>query len=99
MNEESVTLNRGNPQRVDVLVVNDEADTPSLLNPMTGQIFVTNAVGKRVIELADGAIDVERIVEEITREFKGVSRAVAREEITRFLEETTEKGLVTWIEV
>lgn len=88
-----------NPKKVDVLIVNDEADTPSLLNPMSGQIFVTNPVGKRVIELADGAQSVEDITTQITREFKGTSRDSVRRDISGFLRESTEKGLITWTEV
>ena len=43
------------PRKIEVLIVNDEVETPSFLNPMSGQIFVTNPVGKRLMELADGS--------------------------------------------
>lgn len=86
----------GNPKKVDVLIINDEAETPSLLNPMSGQIFVTNEVGKKVMELADGSRDLDAIVEEVTRQFKGTSRESARRDISSFLRTGVERGLVTW---
>ena len=39
------------PKKLDLLIVNDEPDAPSILNPMSGQIFITNQVGKRIMEL------------------------------------------------
>lgn len=87
----------GNPKKLDVVIINDEAETPSLLNPMSGQIFVTNRVGKRIMELADGSRDLEGIVEEVTRQFKGTPRAVVEQDAGSFLREATEKGLVSWL--
>ena len=87
---------QGNPKRVDTIVINDEVETPSLLNPMSGQIFVTNRVGKRIMELSDGSRGVDLIAEEITRDFKGSKTAVVLEEAWAFLRESTRKGLITW---
>jgi hypothetical protein len=84
------------PKKVDVLIVNDERDTPSLLNPLSGRIFVTNPVGRRIIELADGSRDVAAIADEITRQFKGASSAQVRGDVQAFLEESAVKGLITW---
>jgi hypothetical protein len=80
-----------------MLIINDEADAPSFLNPMSGQIFVTNRVGKRIMQLADGSLEIEAIVEEVTREFKGISREAAHRDTETFLATSTEKGLITWI--
>jgi hypothetical protein len=88
----------GKPKRLEMLIVNDEADAPSFLNPMSGQIFVTNRVGKKIMQLADGTLEVEAIVDEVTREFKGVSREVAVRDTEAFLSTSTEKGLITWID-
>jgi Coenzyme PQQ synthesis protein D (PqqD) len=86
----------GNPRRQDFLVINDEDQTPSLLNPMSGQVFITNRVGKQVIELADGDRTVDAIVDAIARSFIGASADVVRQDVTAFLEESTEKGLISW---
>jgi hypothetical protein len=86
----------GKPKKLDILVVNDEADAPSILNPMSGQIFITNQVGKRIMELCDGTRDVPGIVEELTRQFKGVSRETAAHDAETFLAESAKKGLITW---
>jgi hypothetical protein len=80
-----------------VLIINDEADAPSFLNPMSGQIFVTNRVGKKIMQLADGTLDFDAIVDAVTREFKGVSRELAARDTDAFLALSTEKGLITWI--
>lgn len=87
----------GHPKKLDVLIINDEAETPSLLNPMSGQIFVTNRVGKRIMELADGSRDLNEIVAEVTRQFKGAPQAAVKEDADKFLREATEKGLVSWL--
>jgi hypothetical protein len=88
------TLNR--PKRNDMVVINDDHEVPSLLHPMTGKIFVTNRVGVRVMELADGVRSVDDIVESIVGQFRGAERDVVRNEVGAFLEESAEKGLVTW---
>jgi hypothetical protein len=86
------------PKKVEVLIVNDEAETPSFLNPMSGQIFVTNPVGKRLMELADGTRSVDEIGEALSREFKGAMQAQMVTDATGFFEASHRKGLVTWIQ-
>ena len=87
---------RGNPRRHEMLVINDSDETPSLLNPLSGQVFVTNRVGKQVMELADGSASLDDIVEAITRTFVGAPADRARQEVTTFLEESAQKGLIGW---
>lgn len=89
---------RGKPKRLEMLIINDEAEAPSFLNPMSGEIFVTNRVGKRIMQLADGNLEVDAIVAEVIRDFKGVSREVAIRDTEAFLAMSTEKGLITWIQ-
>ena len=84
------------PKKLDLLIVNDEPDAPSILNPMSGQIFITNQVGKRIMELCDGTRDLPGIVEELTRQFKGVSQETARRDAEAFLADSAKKGLITW---
>ncbi len=86
------------PKRHELLIINDEEETPSILNPMSGQVFVTNRVGKRVMELADGGHTVEAIVEDISGRFKGAPLAVILQDVGTFLQEGTDKGLVSWVE-
>lgn len=87
---------RGNPKRIDTLIINDNAEAPSLLNPATGQILLTNQVGKRIIELADGSRHVAAIADQITREFRNAQGSDVLRHTESFLTETTEKGVVTW---
>ncbi len=84
------------PKRIDTLVINDEAEVPSLLNPLTGKIFVTNRVGQQVVELADGTLSMEEIVARVAERFKGASSEVIHEEVSTFLEQVSEAGLVEW---
>ncbi|HEX4953121.1 MAG TPA: PqqD family protein [Thermoanaerobaculia bacterium] len=86
----------GNPKRIDILVINDEAEVPSLLNPMTGKIFVTNSVGKHIVQLADGTLSFEAIVDEVAAHFKGAPVELIREEARLFLEQGRAAGLIEW---
>lgn len=84
------------PKKIDVIIINDEVETPSFLNPMTGQLLVSNRVGMRIVELADGTRSIEDIATEISRQFKGAPQAQIREEVTGFVTEASKKGLLTW---
>ena len=84
------------PQRVDTLIVNDETEEPSLLNAATGQILITNTVGKRIIELSDGSRDVVTIAETLVGEYTGAEAGRALEHTRAFLADSANKGIVTW---
>lgn len=85
------------PKRIDVLIINDDAESPSLLNPISGQIFFTNKVGKQVMELADGSRRAEEIADHIVRRFTGSAPEVIRKEVLGFLDDSGAKGLLTWM--
>jgi len=87
---------RGNPKKLDVLIVNDDEEAPSLLNPLTGQMLITNQVGKRIVELADGNRDVEAIARQIVKEFRGAQEPEVLQHVEVFLAEGARKGVVTW---
>ena len=91
-----MSLPNGNPQRVETVIINDETEEPSLLNAATGQILITNTVGKRIIELADGSRDVDSIVGSIVDEFTGADPAQVLAHAQNFLAESTQKGIVAW---
>lgn len=86
----------GNPKRLEVLIVNDDEQAPSLLNPLTGQMLITNPVGKRIVELADGSRDLQAIAVQITQEFRGARIADVLRQTEAFLAEGARKGIVTW---
>lgn len=86
----------GFPKKLDTLVINDDAEAPSLLDPTSGRLLITNSVGRRIIELADGERDVASIVEIITREFSGADPESVAQHAEGFLAESAEKGLITW---
>jgi hypothetical protein len=91
---------RGNPKKLDVLIVNDDEEAPSLLNPLTGQMLITNQVGKRIVELSDGSRDVEAIARQIVTEFRGAREREPEvlQHVEIFLAEGAKKGVVTWTE-
>lgn len=84
------------PKRVESVIINDDAEAPSLLNPMTGEIFVTNAVGKHIMELADGEKDVAQIVATLNDRFKGAPEDTIRKDALAFLEDGEKRGLISW---
>jgi hypothetical protein len=86
----------GNPKRIDSLVVNEDSDAPSLLNPLTGQILITNQSGKRIIELADGTRSVQDIATQVLKEFRGAEKSAVVGHTVAFLARATVKGIVTW---
>lgn len=90
----------GNPKKLDVLIVNDDEEAPSLLNPLTGQMLITNQVGKRIVELADGSRDMAAIARRIVAEFRGTEgrEPEVLRHVETFLAEGAKKGVVTWIE-
>jgi hypothetical protein len=88
----------GNPKKLDVLIVNDDEEAPSLLNPLTGQMLITNQVGKRIVELADGSRDVGTIARRIVKEFRGAREPEVLQHVEIFLAEGARRGVVTWTE-
>ena len=79
-----------------MLIVNDDDDAPSLLNPLTGQMLITNQVGKRIVELSDGSRNVEAIAHQIVKEFRGARESDVLQHVEIFLAEGAKKGVVTW---
>lgn len=84
------------PVRLDGLVVNDDDVTPTLLNPLNGHIYVTNKVGKRVIEMCDGQRSADEIVRSISTEFAGATREAIQADVNQFLEFASKNGVITW---
>ena len=84
------------PERAASLIVNDETEEPSLLNAATGQILITNSVGRRILELSDGSRDLEAIASVIAGEYTGAERGRVLEHTRAFLAESAAKGIVTW---
>jgi Coenzyme PQQ synthesis protein D (PqqD) len=87
-------LNR--PKKDEMVVINDDFDVPSLLHTAMGKIFVTNRVGARVMELADGSRTIDEIAEQLGAQFYGVEPGVLRSEVTAFLDDSAQRGLITW---
>ena len=89
-------LGKGNPKRNEAIIVNDDADAPSFMNPISGDIFVSNKVGKRIMELADGSMSVDEIANKIFTEFPGAVMETVQQEAAEFLQLATKNGLVEW---
>ncbi|MCK2020675.1 PqqD family protein [Peribacillus frigoritolerans] len=63
----------------------DSGGVLSVNNPVTGRVFVLNDVGRRVLELSDGATPFSDIVNRVCTEFYGAQREQVQEEIEEFL--------------
>lgn len=92
------TIAQLHPKKVDVVLVNDDDESPSVLNPMSGGIFLTNRVGRRVFGLADGSRSVDDIVAQVRREFPGADESRVRQDVNAFITEGVQKGLIAWQE-
>lgn len=86
----------GKPKRVDSIIINDDPEAPSLLNPMTGDIYVTNEVGKHIMEVADGSKTVEEIVSSVLSEFTGAPADLVARDVHTFVTDGLEKGILVW---
>lgn len=84
------------PMRLEGVIINEDDVTPTLINPFNGHIFVTNNVGKRVVEICDGQKGIEDIVRHISQEFSGSSFEAIRADVQEFLELASRKGIIIW---
>jgi len=81
--------------RFSELVINDDEITPTMLNPVTGHIIVTNQIGHKIIQLCDGHTTLGNIAETILDGYEGTSMNVVRADIEEFLERAAQFGLIT----
>ena len=84
------------PKKLDDLIINDDLETPSLTDPNSGRMIITNAVGKRIIELADGSHTIDHIAHQLFEEFEGAEPDDIRNHTEDFLRAAATKGLVSW---
>ncbi|MFB6367315.1 PqqD family protein [Paenibacillus elgii] len=72
----------------------DSGGVFSVNNPVTGRVFVLNDVGRRILELSDGATPFNDMVNRICAEFYGAQRDQVQEEIEEFLKACTGAQLI-----
>jgi radical SAM protein with 4Fe4S-binding SPASM domain len=82
------------PRRVEGLVVHAGEGTWALSAPGSNATVLTNRVGWRIMDLADGSHSVAQIVEALAAEFRGADSARLRNHIAAFLEDGVKKGLI-----
>jgi hypothetical protein len=58
-----------------------------------GEVFVLNGIGGRVLELADGTVDIPRMVDRLEAEFDA-ARDVIAVDVERFARELEQAGLI-----
>jgi len=66
-----------------------------VVSPRAGKIWVLNAAGAYLWELADGSTELEELAGMLARA-RGSDRGVALEEIEAFTQDLAARGLVTW---
>lgn len=84
------------PKACEGLSIEATGEVATLLHPQSGRIFVINAVAQRIFELSDGQRNVGEIIQILSSEFAGTSEDKVVEDINRFYEKATQKGLVSW---
>ncbi|HZS94428.1 MAG TPA: PqqD family peptide modification chaperone [Chloroflexota bacterium] len=68
----------------------------TVLNPVTGRVFVVNDVGRRILELADGSRTLGSIVDTILSEFHGSERASTERDVGDFLRGCEDAQIINW---
>jgi hypothetical protein len=81
---------------VDTVVINDDPEAPSILNPTTGDIFVTNPVGRYIMEVADGSKTVDQVIASVMGQFKGATAEVVGRDVHAFIREGIARGILVW---
>lgn len=82
------------PKRADMVIINDDPEAPSILNPITGDIYVTNPVGKHIMDVADGNRTIDEIILSVLDAFKGAPRDVVERDVFTFVRDGIEKGIL-----
>lgn len=82
------------PRMDTAAVVTQDSSSTTVLNPISGRIFVINDVGKRILELSDGTRTIDQIAAEITTEFHGAQVSETLRDVGEFLEGCVDASLV-----
>jgi len=84
------------PCRNPEIIWKREGDKIFLFDPETGDILTLNATGARVWELSDGENTVDMIVDVLCKEFRNATKERVKTGLTKFINELTERKLITW---
>jgi hypothetical protein len=68
-------------------------DESVVVKQSAGEVFVLNGVGGRVLELADGTVDIPGLVDRLGQEFDAGRDEIAIE-VERFARELQDAGLI-----
>ncbi len=84
--EKALDLLKKMPVLAEQAVISEnESGAITVLNPVTGKVFVINDVGRRVLELSDGTRSLEEIIATITKEFAQAEPDLVRRDIQDFV--------------
>lgn len=73
-----------------------QEEVVSVLEPSSGKLFVTNVAGRVILDLCDGRMTASDISERVASEFGEPPVDVIREDVSSFLAECQQKGVVEW---
>lgn len=85
-----------NPVMNRFLVINDEEEIPSILNPVTGKVYIINSVGLEILRLCDGTRSIAEIVNKLFDEYDSVSREQLQSDVMSFIEDCSKGGVIDW---
>lgn len=85
------------PRRVEPLTVEQQGEgVYVVILAGKGKLFITNATGRRVLDLCDGTKTLEEIVDLMHSEYPGVDRAQIQSDVEKWLEVASAKGVIEW---
>ncbi|HEY0781437.1 MAG TPA: PqqD family peptide modification chaperone [Thermoanaerobaculia bacterium] len=87
------------PKKIEGLLVQQTEGALLLTHPTSGATLLTNRVGARILDLADGTRTVPMIVDALSTQYPAIEREKISRQVDAFVTDGVGKGIVQWAEV
>lgn len=81
-----------------MLILNEDQEVPSVLNPTTGKVFLVSGLGMAILKSCDGSMGVEELVRETSECYPDVPISTIKSDVEQFVKQGVEGGLLVWQE-
>lgn len=85
---------KGYPKRIEATAYRIIDNEAVIVSPLDSEVTILNEVGSLIWKLMDGFRDIEQLVKELCKEYE-VSVEEAKKDIEEFIEDLTNKNLLT----